>query len=54
MDGIVYLHEIMHHSHVTKHVGVILKFHFGKTYDKVDSDFLFSCYKVKVFFGKMV
>jgi hypothetical protein len=54
MDGIVSLHEIMHHSHVAKHVGVILKLHFEKTYDKVDWDFLFSCYKVKVFFKKCV
>ena len=40
MDGIFSLHEIMHHTHVKKQTGSILKLDFEKAYDKVNWDFL--------------
>jgi hypothetical protein len=36
MDGVFSLHEIMHHVHIKKQVGVILKLDFEKAYDKVN------------------
>lgn len=49
MDGILSLHEIMHHTHVKKHVGVILKLDFEKAYDKVNWDFLLDCHRARGF-----
>jgi hypothetical protein len=36
MDGIQSLQEILHLTHVKKHVGVFLKLDFEKAYDKVN------------------
>jgi hypothetical protein len=36
MDGIMSLYELMHHAHVKKRVGVILKLDFENVYDKVN------------------
>ena len=36
LDGIMSLHEIMHHMHVKKKTGIILKLDFEKAYDKVN------------------
>ena len=41
--------EIMHHTHVKKQVGVILKLDFEKAYDKVNWNFLLGCHKAKGF-----
>jgi hypothetical protein len=49
MNGVFALHEIMHHVHVKKQVGVILKLDFKKTYDKVNWDLLLSCHEVRGF-----
>ena len=49
LDGIMSLHEIMHHMHVKKKAGVILKLDFEKAYDKVDWNFLLECHKVRGF-----
>jgi hypothetical protein len=35
MEGVVILHETIHEMHKKKLRGVILKFDFEKTYDKV-------------------
>jgi hypothetical protein len=43
MDGVLFLHELMHHTRIRKHVGIILKLDFEKTYDKVNWDFLLEC-----------
>jgi hypothetical protein len=49
-DGIMALHEIIHHTHthVKKKVGVVLKLDFEKAYDKVKT-FLLQCHKVRGF-----
>ena len=49
MDGIMSLHELMNHTHVKKHVGIVLKLDFEKAYDKVNWDFLINCHKVRGF-----
>ena len=49
MDGILSLHEVMHHAHVKKQTGVILKLDFEKACDKVNWDFLLCCQKVRGF-----
>lgn len=46
MDGILSLHEIMHYTHIKKHVGIILKLDFEKAYDKSELRFLLSCHKI--------
>lgn len=52
MDGVLTLHEIMHHTHVKREIGVILKLDFEKVYDKVNWEFLLSCLKLKGFNDK--
>ena len=49
VDGIMSLHEVMHHAHVKKQPSVILKLDFEKAYDKVNWDFLLECQKVRGF-----
>jgi hypothetical protein len=49
MDGVFSLHEVMHHVHIKKQVGVILKLDFEKAYDKVNWDFLLSCHEARGF-----
>ena len=36
MNGILSLHEILHHTYVKNKVGIILKLDFEKAYDKVN------------------
>jgi hypothetical protein len=36
VDGIVSLHEILHHIYVKKQVGTVLKLDFEKVFDKVN------------------
>jgi hypothetical protein len=36
MDGIMSLHEFMHHTHVKKKVGNILKLDFEQAFEKVN------------------
>ena len=47
--GIMILHLIIHHTHVKKHVGVVLKLDFAKTYDKVNWGFLLDCFRKRGF-----
>src|SRR4051794_7773347 len=34
MDGVLTLHEVLHHTHVKKRCGIVLKLDFEKAYDK--------------------
>ena len=43
------LHEIIHHTHVKKKIGVILKLDFKKAYDKVNWAFLLDCFRKRGF-----
>jgi hypothetical protein len=49
VDGIMSLHVILHHSHVKKHVGIVLKLDFKKAFDKVNWKFLLNCLKAMGF-----
>lgn len=49
MDGILTLHEVLHHAHVKKKVGVVLKLDFEKAYDKINWDFLLECHRNRGF-----
>jgi hypothetical protein len=49
VDGIMSLHELMHHTHIKKHVGIILKLDFEKAFDKVNWEFLLDCQKAMGF-----
>jgi hypothetical protein len=49
VDGIMSLHEILHHSHIKKHVGIVLKLDFEKAFDKVNWNFLLNCLKAMGF-----
>lgn len=40
LEGVVVLHEVIHHLHSTKQKGVILKIDFEKAYDRVSWPFL--------------
>jgi hypothetical protein len=43
------LHEILHHSHIKKQVGIVLKLDFEKAFDKVNWNFLIKCLKAMGF-----
>jgi hypothetical protein len=43
MDGVLSIHEIMHHAHVKKQGCFIFKTVFEKANDKVNGYFLLSC-----------
>ena len=45
MDGILTLHEVLHHTHLKKKVGIVLKLDFEKAYDKINWEFLLECHK---------
>jgi hypothetical protein len=49
VDGIMSLHEILHHSHVKKHIGIVLKLDFERAFDKVNWKFLLNCLKAMGF-----
>jgi hypothetical protein len=49
LDGVVTLHEIVHKLHSKRLNEVILKFYFGKAYDKVKWSFLHQTLKMKGF-----
>jgi hypothetical protein len=40
VDGIMSLHELVHHTHVKKHTRVVLKLDFKKAFHKVNWEFL--------------
>ena len=47
MDGIMTLHEILHHTYVNKRrIIIVLKLYFVKAYDKVNWEFLLDCHSV--------
>ena len=48
-DGVLSLHELMHHCHVKKRTGIVLKLDFEKAYDKVNWDFLIECHRARGF-----
>lgn len=52
-DGVLTLHEVMHHTHVKREIGVVLKLDFEKAYDKVNREFLLSCLHHKGFNEKL-
>ena len=49
MDGILTLHEVLHHTHQKKKVGVVLKLDSKKAYDKITWDFLIECHRNRGF-----
>jgi hypothetical protein len=53
VDGIMPLHEILHHTHVKKQVGIVLKLDFKKAFDKVNWDFQFKCLQAMGFSDKI-
>ena len=54
MDGIMSLHEILHHTYNRKKTGIVLKLDFEKAYDKVNWDFLLDCHRMREFHPKWV
>uniref|UniRef100_A0A453DAZ8 Reverse transcriptase domain-containing protein n=1 Tax=Aegilops tauschii subsp. strangulata TaxID=200361 RepID=A0A453DAZ8_AEGTS len=52
MDGVLSLHEVLHHTHNKRKIGVVLKLDFGKAYDKINWDFLLECHRMRGFNDK--
>lgn len=52
VDGILSLHELLHHAHIKKQVGIVLKLDFENSYDQVNWDFLIACHQVRGFNDK--
>jgi hypothetical protein len=49
VDGIMSLHEILHHTHVKKQGGIVFKIGLEKAFDKVNWVFLLKCLKAMGF-----
>uniref|UniRef100_A0A8I6XWR9 Reverse transcriptase domain-containing protein n=1 Tax=Hordeum vulgare subsp. vulgare TaxID=112509 RepID=A0A8I6XWR9_HORVV len=49
MDGIMSLHEILHHTYAKNKKGIVLKLDFEKAYDKVNWEFLLDCHSKRNF-----
>lgn len=49
MDGILTLHEVLHHTQRQKKCGVVLKLDFEKAYEKINWDFLLECHRNRGF-----
>jgi hypothetical protein len=49
MDGGFLLHEVMHHVHIKKQVGIILKIYIKKAYAKVNWHFLMNFHEARGF-----
>lgn len=49
MDGILTLHEVLHHTQRKKRCGVVLKLDFEKAYDKINWEFLLECHRNRGF-----
>lgn len=54
LEGIVMLHEVLHHLRVHHRQGIILKLDFEKAYDKVHWDFMIEVLERKNFPTKWV
>jgi retron-type reverse transcriptase len=49
VDAIMSSHEVLHHTHVKKQVGIVLKLDFEKAFDKVNWSFISKCLKAMGF-----
>lgn len=49
MDGILTLHEVLHHTQRQKKCGVVLKLDFEKAYEKINLDFLLEYHRNRGF-----
>ncbi|WVZ79230.1 hypothetical protein U9M48_026834 [Paspalum notatum var. saurae] len=54
LDGVVIVHEVIHHLKKQKKAGIILKLGFEKAYDKVDWTFLEEVLKLKNFDSRWI
>jgi hypothetical protein len=54
LEGIVMLHEVLHHLRVHHRQGIILKLDFEKAYDKVQWSFMIEVLKKKNFAPKWI
>lgn len=54
LDGVVVIHEVMHHLRSRKREGIILKLDFEKAYDKVSWKFLKEVLEKKQFDAKWI
>lgn len=50
----MFLHAILNYTHVKKQVGIVLKLHFEKAYDKVYWNFLIDCHSMRGFDNKWI
>lgn len=54
LEGIVMLHEVLHHMRVHHQQGIILKLDFEKAYDKVQWGFMMEVLEKKNFLEKWI